>query len=148
MRSRLFVCAYTLIMLAAAPQLPAQDASAHPAQYRITDLGPLPGGDFSQATFISNNGLITGISTDPGATQHAVAWSQGSIFSLGNLLGGTNSGAFGVNEAGLISGQAEVPQGDPNNENFCAYFTGLQCRPFAWHHGGITQLPTLGGNTG
>src|SRR5246500_5459839 len=148
MRSRLFVCAYILIMLAAAPGLPAQDASAHPAQYRITDLGPLPGGDFSQATFISNNGLITGISTAADAAQHAVAWSQGSIFPLGNLLGGPNSGAVGVNEAGLVSGQAEVSQADPNNENFCAYFTGLQCRPFAWHRGAIKQLPTLGGNNG
>jgi probable HAF family extracellular repeat protein len=148
MRSKLFVCACTLVMLAGAPKLPAQDASAHAAQYRITDLGPLPGGDFSQATFISNNGLITGISTAADATQHAVAWFQGSMFPLGNLLGGPNSGAVGVNEAGLISGQAEVSQADPNNENFCAYFTGLQCQPFAWHRGVIKQLPTLGGNNG
>src|ERR1700747_1995864 len=148
MRSKLFVCACTLVMLAGAPKLPAQDASAHPAQYRITDLGPLPGGDFSQATFISNNGLITGISTAADATQHAVAWSQGSIFPLGNLLGGPNGGAVGVNETGLISGQAEGSQVDPNNENFCPYFTGLQCRPFAWHRGVIKQLPTLGGNNG
>jgi len=148
MRSKLFVRACTLIMLAAPARLSAQQATAHPAQYRITDLGPLPGGNFSQATFISNNGLITGISTTADGTQHAVAWSQGSIFDFGNPLGGPNSGAFGVNEGGLISGQAEVSQTDTNNENFCAYFTGLQCRPFAWHRGGITQLPTLGGNNG
>jgi len=135
-------------VLAAPARLQAQDPPAQPAQYRITDLKPLPGGNFSQATFISNNGLITGISTTADGTQHAVAWSQGSIYSLGNLLGGPNSGAFGANDSGLISGQAEVPQADPNNENFCAYFTGLQCRPFAWHRGAIRQLPTLGGNNG
>src|SRR5215472_6263863 len=148
MKSRRFVCTSMLIMLAAPARLPAQDASAQPAQYRITDLGPLPGGNFSQATFLSDNGLITGISTTADGTQHAVVRSRGSIFSLGNLLGGPNSGAVGVNEAGLISGQAEVSQPDPNNENFCAYFTGFQCRPFAWQRGALKQLPTLGGNNG
>ena len=148
MKSKLFVCICTLIVLAAPARLQAQDPPAQLAQYQINDLGPLPGGHFSQATFISNNGLITGISTTADSTQHAVVWSQGSIFPLGNLLGGPNSGASGANESGLISGQAEVLQADPNSENFCAYSTGLQCRPFAWHRGAIRQLPTLGGNNG
>jgi uncharacterized membrane protein len=42
-------------------------------------------------------------------------------------------------------GQAETSAKDPNNENFCAYGTGLQCVVFRWQNGVIAQLPTLGG---
>ena len=149
MKSKLFVWACALIIVSVIPaSLPAQQGRANRAQYRITDLGTLPGGNFSQATFISNSGLLTGISTVADGTQHAVAWSRGSIFDFGSPLGGPNSGAFGVNSAGLISGQAETLESDPNNENFCDYFTGLQCRPFVWQNGAIKQLALLGGNNG
>jgi probable HAF family extracellular repeat protein len=128
--------------------LAAQQSAAQAARYKITDLGTLPGGNFSQATFVANNRLLTGISTTADGTQHAVAWYRGSLSDFGKPLGGPNSGAFGANDAGVISGQAETSHADPNNENFCAYFTGLQCRPFAWYHGSIKHLPTLGGNNG
>ncbi len=36
----------------------------------------------------------------------------------------------------------------PNNENFCAYGTGLKCLPFFWQNGLMTPLPLLGGNNG
>jgi probable HAF family extracellular repeat protein len=149
MRSKVFVRACTLFVLATAPgALAAQQSPATVAQYAITDLGTLPGGNFSQATFVTNNRLITGISTKSDGTQHAVAWSGGSLFDFGSPLGGPNSGAVGANDAGLIATQAETSQADPNNENFCDYFTGLQCRPFACQRGAIAQLPTLGGNNG
>lgn len=149
MRSRVFVCTWTLFVLAIAPAAAvAQQSTAKVAQYTITDLGMLPGGNFSQATFVTNSKLITGISTKADGTQHAVAWFGGSIFDFGSPLGGPNSGGIGANDAGLIAVQAETSQTDPNNENFCAYFTGLQCRPFAWQNGTITQLATLGGNNG
>ena len=32
----------------------------------------------------------------------------------------------------------------PNNENFCGYGTGLQCVPFVWRYGVMTQLATAG----
>ena len=140
---------FVLMLLAIAPTtLAAERLAPKTARYKIIDLGTLPGGNFSQATFVANNRLLTGISTTGSGTQHAVAWYHGSIFDFGSPLGGPNSGAFGANVAGLISGQAETSQTDPNNENFCAYFTGLKCRPFAWQRGTITQLPTLGGNNG
>jgi probable HAF family extracellular repeat protein len=148
MKLGIFVHACALIALAAAPATTAAQESQAKVRYTITDLGTLSGGNFSQATFVNSNGLITGISTTAEGTQHAVAWYHGSIFDFGTSLGGPNSGAFGVNESGLISGQAETSETDRNNENFCAYFTGLQCRPFAWHDGEIKQLPTLGGNNG
>ena len=149
MRFKVAVRACTLSLLAIAPAtVVAQQAPTKAAQYRVTDLGTLPGGTFSQATFVTNSRLVAGISTAADGTQHAVEWSRGSIFDLGSPLGGPNSGAIGANDAGLIAVQAETSQADPKNENFCDYFTGLQCRPLAWKGGTITLLPTLGGNNG
>lgn len=145
---RVLARACALMLLATALTTLAAQESTTKARYRISDLGTLPGGNFSQATFISNSRLITGISTIADGTQHAVAWYRGLTFDLGAPLGGPNSGAFGANEEWLISGQAETPESDPNNENFCAYFTGLECRPFAWHKGAIRPLSLLGGNNG
>lgn len=143
-------CVLALSAVASSAQEPLTLPQRHAGQvrYSIKDLGTLPGGNFSQATFLTNKRLVTGISTAADGTQHAVAWYRGSIFDLGTPLGGPNSGAFGANDAGLISGQAETSKLDPNHENFCAYFTGLQCRPFAWQDGAIKALPTLGGNNG
>lgn len=149
MRTKTLAHICSLFLLAIAPAtVVAQQSPAKVAQYKITDLGTLPGGNFSQATFVTDDRLSTGISTVADGTQHAVAWSGGPIFDLGSPLGGPNSGALGANDAGLIAVQAETPQADPNNENFCDYFTGLQCRPVAWKKGSIALLPTLGGNNG
>jgi probable HAF family extracellular repeat protein len=63
-------------------------------------------------------------------------------------LGGPNSSAGGVNLFGQVMGGADSAAKDPNNENFCAYGTGLACRAFLWQHGVMTALPTLGGPNG
>lgn len=63
-------------------------------------------------------------------------------------LGVPNSGAFGVNETGQATVQAESSTKDPNNENFCAYGTGLKCLPALWQNRVMTPLPLLGGNHG
>ena len=121
-------------------------ASTQAQRYTISDLGTLPGGSFSQATFVNNYGLVTGISTLPDGTQHAVVWFRGSIFDIAaHSPSGTNSGASSVNDWGQILVQAEVTSNDPNNENFCSYFTGRACRAFVWQNGAATLLPTLGG---
>jgi probable HAF family extracellular repeat protein len=121
---------------------------SHP-RYRVTDLGALPDGTFSQATFVSNSGLVTGISTASDGTQHAVLWHRGRIIDIGVPgLGGPNSGAFGVNERGQFMVQAESSEKDPFNENFCGYLTGLACLPALWRNGAMIQLPTLGGYNG
>jgi probable HAF family extracellular repeat protein len=126
-----------------------QGNKSQPGRYTITDLGTLPGGPFSTATNIANNGLITGIAALPDYTQHAVLWQHGQIIDIGTPgAGGPNSGAFSVNERGQISLQAESSATDPNNENFCAYGTGLKCLPFLWQNGVMTPLPLLGGNNG
>ena len=121
-------------------------ASTHAQRYTVSDLGTLPGGSLSQATFVNNYGLVTGISTLPDGTQHAVVWFRGSILDIAtHTPAGTNSGALTVNDWGQVLVQAEITANDPNNEIFCTYFTGHACRAFVWQNGHTTLLPTLGG---
>jgi probable HAF family extracellular repeat protein len=123
--------------------------SQAPTHYTLTDLGTLPGGTFSQAAFIGNNGVIAGLASTADGTQHAVLWQQGRIFDLAKSgAKGLNSGAFGINGRGQALLQAESSSVDQNLENFCAYGTGFKCLPFLWQNGVATQLPTLGGNNG
>ena len=127
-------------------------AIAQPAKhYDVKDLGTLPGGTFSQAVEVNDYGFTAGVSTtSPTSPQHAVVWySPGLVIDIGKPgLRGPNSIAFGINDFGLVVGQAETPTNDPNNENFCGYGDGLQCLPFRWQYGVMTALPLLGGNNG
>jgi probable HAF family extracellular repeat protein len=118
--------------------------STHPS-YTVTDLGPTDT-PFSQATYVNNRGLVTGIDTAPDGTQHAVLWYNGLMRDISKPgLGGPNSGAGGVNEFGQVIGGAETSKEDPNNENFCGYGTGLQCLAFLWQNGAMSPLRALGG---
>ncbi|MDR3703743.1 MAG: hypothetical protein P4L56_29105 [Candidatus Sulfopaludibacter sp.] len=123
-------------------------AIAQPPGYTVTDLGTLPGGTFSQASFVSNSGLVTGVATAADGTQHSVLWLGGRIIDITPRAKGQNSEAFSFNQWGQASVQAEVATKDPNNENFCAYGSGLKCLPFLWVYGSMIPLPTLGGNNG
>ncbi len=129
---------------------PAQhERSFEHVSYTVTDLGTLPGGPFSQAVGVSAHGLVNGAAALPDGTTHAVLWYKESIADLATPgLGGSNSGAFGANENGQVSGLGETPTGDPNGEDFCGYGTHLICLPFFWHEGVMSPLPTLGGNNG
>ena len=119
------------------------------ATYVVTDLGTLPGGNFAQATFITNNGLIGGLSNVADGSQHAFLYSRGSLTDISTPgLGGTNAGAFGGNEMEVVMGIAENSTFDPNQENFCDYWTGLECIPVFWRSGVMNPLPLLGGNNG
>ena len=132
-----------LASLAMPVRLAAQEQ--RPARYTVTDLGPV-GNLFSQATYVNNSGLVTGLDTAPDLTQHAVLWYKGLVKDISKPgLGGPNSGAGGANQFGQVIGGAETSDKDPNNENFCGYGTGLQCLAFLWQNGVVTPLPTLGG---
>jgi len=115
-------------------------------KYRIVDLGTLPGGDFSQATWLNDLGLATGLAADKDGTQQAMFWL--GMFRMNIGTPGLNSGAFFVNNLGQAVVQAEVASKDPNNENFCAYNTGRLCLPYLWDRGRLVPLPLLGGNNG
>jgi probable HAF family extracellular repeat protein len=135
-----------LISIAAGIMLAAL-VTAQTPRYTVTDLGTLPGGKFSQATTITNNGFITGVSTAADGSQHAVLWYQGRIIDISKPgVLGPNSEAFAINLFGQAAVEAESTQKDPNNENFCLYGTGLKCLGFFWQGGVLTPLPTLGGN--
>jgi probable HAF family extracellular repeat protein len=113
----------------------------------LTDLGALPGGGSSVPTWITANGLVTGVSengeTDPlfaGLPQlRAVLWQPGAITDLGTLPeGGYQSEANAVNSSGQVGafwlwgGIAPPYQ--------------YQTRAFLWDaETGMQDLGTLGG---
>ena len=120
------------------------------AHYKITDLGTLQGGTFSQPFYINNNlGLVSGSSAIADGNQHAVLWLQELKLDIGGPgLGGPNSIAFRDNETLQATGEAETSTLDPNGEDFCGFGTHLTCLAFRWQDGRMTALATLGGNNG
>ncbi|MGC2657205.1 MAG: hypothetical protein WA324_04445 [Bryobacteraceae bacterium] len=127
--------------LAVSIQLGAQSQP----RYAITDLGP-PDNPFSQATWLNDYGVVTGVETASDGNQNAVAWYWGTPIDIGKAgLGGRNSTAGGVNQLGQIIGAAETAAKDAHNENFCGFGTDQQCLAFVWDFGVMVPRPTLGG---
>jgi probable HAF family extracellular repeat protein len=151
-QSLLSLSAWLLGALAVPLTVAAQDAqkpTLPAAQYNVTDLGTLPGGNFSQPFFINRYGLVSGSSSLADGTQHATLWLEELKVDIGAPgLGGSNSIAFGDNERFQSTGEAETSTPDPNGEDFCGFGTHLTCLPFLWQDGEMVQLPTLGGNNG
>jgi probable HAF family extracellular repeat protein len=115
------------------------------------DLGTLPGGPSSLTTWISPNGLISGISENgkldpviPGFPQlHAVLWRDGRITDLGTFDGAYESVANAVNSRGQVAGAAlnSIPDADS------MFGLGYQTRAFLWENGSLLDLGTLGTGT-
>ena len=119
----------------------------------LTDLGALPRGASSAATWISENGLIAGLSQtgeiDPSVPQfpedHAVLWQRGEIIDLGTLEGGSESYAAAVNSRGQVVGAAINTVPDANSMG--SFWLGppfpFETRAFLWEKGLLVDLNAL-----
>jgi probable HAF family extracellular repeat protein len=124
---------------------------AHAAKWNedgvITDLGTLPGGNFSAAGSINERGWSTGQSLtdiiDPvlGAPElRAVLWRGGRIINLGTLGRGTESLGVYINDAGQVIGFSTISlDSDPFG------FIGFPTHTFIWEDGKKRDIGTLGG---
>ena len=99
----LLLSAATLAALAA-----NADAAAAPA-YSVTDLGTLPGGAFSSARAINNNGEIAGVADVAPDTFVAFLYANGQMTNLGTLGGSTGIG-LGISASGKVAGYSTNAQ--------------------------------------
>ncbi len=136
---------------------------SHAFQWRngaVGDLGVLPNGWSSAATWISSNGLVAGFSQNgeidplfPGFPEmQSVLWKNGAIVDLGALPeGGYESVANAVNSRGQVVGAAlnTVPDDNSMITSF-DFFPPIpyQTRAFLWDgRNGMQDLGTLPGGT-
>jgi probable HAF family extracellular repeat protein len=136
------------IVLLAALAAPVRLLAQKQIHYTVIDIGTLPGGTFSQAFGINNNGDVVGYSTLNGDTAlHAFLWRKGVMTDLSTLEPTDTlpySIAVSINDNDEVVGYSETSI--PDVENFCG--DSLICLPVLWRSGAITALPTLGGTNG
>ena len=127
-------------LLVLAPLLAALQTTASPAaasaagrgtELQLTDLGTLPGGQFSIAEGINDDAEVAGTSDVSPGIVHAFLWREGEMLDLGTL-GGENSQATDLNNRGEVVGSSN-PAG------------GFEFHAFLWRDGEMTDLGTLGG---
>jgi probable HAF family extracellular repeat protein len=84
------------------PNLEVLEDRCVPALYAVTDLGTLSASD------LNNAGQVVGQAGTTDGFNHAFLWDNGTMIDLGTL-GGTNSGAYGINDLGQVVGAATLP---------------------------------------
>jgi probable HAF family extracellular repeat protein len=116
----------------------------------MTDIGALPGVNFSAAGSTNARGWMAGQSSsstiDPNfAVQEgrAVLWKNDGIVDLGDLPGGTESLSVYVNDSGQVVGFSD--NGVPDANSLFFFPTGTQIRTFVWENGTMRDIGTLGG---
>jgi probable HAF family extracellular repeat protein len=115
----------------------------------LTDLGTLPGGNFSQASGINArgwvvvggaNGEIDPLTGSP--VFRGALWKDGQLIDLGTLDGGLEVNAVYVNNGGQVVGFASVGTNpDPSGFSFLI----APIHPFIWKDGVMRDLGTFGG---
>lgn len=120
-----------------------------PTNYQVTSLGTF-GGNESRAYDINNSGQVVGYSRLADGRRLAVVWHDannnnmvdpGEVNDLGTL-GGSESGAFAINEAGQVAGWSWLPGNTSHNATLWTDNNG------DWKHdvGELASLGDLGGN--
>lgn len=118
---------------------------------RLTELGSLPGVNDSLSLWISDSGVVGGLSengqVDPltGFPEvQAVIWNAaGKILALGGF-GGNSSQAFSVNIRGQVVGVALNATPDDFSQFMNFLPSATQARAFLWQNGRMQDLGTLG----
>jgi probable HAF family extracellular repeat protein len=118
-----------------------KEQKAHAVNYTVTDLGligPSPG-----PVAITNDGLISESVAVSNEWHAAISFLGSTPIDLTKAggLGGPNSAAFGMNELGQATGEAETAA--TNKEDFCGYGTQHVCAAFLWQNDVMRQLPLL-----
>ena len=103
------------------------------ARWVITDLGTLPGGDWSDAVAINNRAQVIGNSFDEGP---AFLWQNGKMRALGTL-GGKSSTAVAINDRGQVVGDSYTKAKDKDGYPIWHAFLSEK--------GTMRDLGTLGG---
>ena len=115
----------------------------------LTDLGTLPGGNFSQASGINARGWVvvggTNGEIDPLTgfpVFRGALWKDGQLIDLGTLDSGLEVNAVYVNNGGQVVGFASVGTNpDPSGFSFLI----APIHPFIWKDGVMRDLGTFGG---
>src|SRR5580704_17899947 len=100
--------------------------------YKITDLGDLPGGNFSQAQAINVSGQITGMAGDSSGNGVVFLYSKGKMADQGSLGGGKAIGNA-INKSAQIAGYSTNTAGT--------------YRAFVTVNGKLVDIGDLGGGT-
>jgi probable HAF family extracellular repeat protein len=90
--------------------VPTANAVEQQHDVGIVDLGLLPGGTYSTATIVGDDGTVVGAATTAAGGYHAVRWQRnGRITDLGTLPGHTQSQVTAMNSAGVLVGFSNAP---------------------------------------
>lgn len=73
------------------------------ASGKVTDIGTLPGGEYSAAADVNTKGSVVGESNTSNNI-HAFLWQSGTLQDLGTLPGDNGSRAFGINDSDQVVG--------------------------------------------
>jgi probable HAF family extracellular repeat protein len=103
---------------------------------QVVDLGTLPGGTYSQAHAMNDDGFIVGrwgnTVTGIPTSREAFIWQDGVMTGLGADLGSPGSDAEDINAAGQVTGWMGSSSLQDGN-------------PYIWQDGVVAQLPVIPG---
>ncbi len=126
---KVFLVLMGAVVTAVAISMFTATTASFPFQYKITDLGTLPGQSNSRAYAINARGQVVGDSFNGGKS---FLWDNGTMTNLGSL---NKNYACDINNAGVVLGCADPMFRQRTND-----------RSVLWQNGTLTELPPLPGH--